>query len=289
MNVTVAEERVNALLSYVETWVSDALEHLVISIILYVIVCLCIYRWIFRPLTPTLRSQRFPKRHRRVLLVSAHPDDECMFFGPTILSLCRREDCQVYLLCLSIGDHEQMGNVRREELFRSCQVLKMRPENVTIMNVTELPDDPGAEWKVSTIARQIEQMIGALDIQALITFDRDGVSQHPNHSAIYYAASSLCLTGTMPNNCKFYTIESTNLLRKYMSVLDLPITLLLSRNWFVLRWRDRRIVVRAMNEHQSQLLWFRKLYILFSRYMLMNSLRELNVSDIELEMQLDDS
>ncbi|XP_059620767.1 N-acetylglucosaminyl-phosphatidylinositol de-N-acetylase [Phlebotomus argentipes] len=293
MNVTVQESQtglyVNALLSYVESWLADALEHLVISLFLYLIVCLCLYRWIFRPVSLKLRSAHFPERHKRVLLVLAHPDDECMFFGPTILSLCRRADCQVYLLCLSIGDHEQKGRIRREELFRSCHILNMRPENITIMNLTELPDDPGVEWKVGTIARQIEQMVDALEIEALITFDRDGVSQHPNHTAIFYAASSLCLAGMMPNDCKFYTLESTNLLRKYMLVLDLPITLLLSRNWFVLRWCDRRIVMRAMQEHRSQFVWFRKLYILFSRYMLMNSLRELSVADIELEMQLDDS
>uniref|UniRef100_A0A1B0CV86 N-acetylglucosaminylphosphatidylinositol deacetylase n=1 Tax=Lutzomyia longipalpis TaxID=7200 RepID=A0A1B0CV86_LUTLO len=293
MNVTVQESQletiyVNALL-YVETWLSDALEHLLITTLVYVIVCLCLYRWIFRPLVPVLRSAHFPARHRRILFVLAHPDDECMFFGPTILSLCQRDNCQVFLLCLSIGDHEQQGRVRREELFRSCQVLKIPPENVTIMNLTELPDDPNVEWKVPTIARLIEQTIEALDIEALITFDRDGVSQHPNHIAIFYAASSLCLTGIMPNSCKFYALESTNLLRKYMLVLDLPITLLLSRHWFVLPWHERKIVVRAMLEHKSRLVWFRKLYILLSRYMLMNSLRELNVSDLELEMQLDDS
>ncbi|GAB0091650.1 N-acetylglucosaminyl-phosphatidylinositol de-N-acetylase [Sergentomyia squamirostris] len=294
MNVTVREENlgrvyVNAILFYVENSIADALEHLLISFLIYLIICLCLFRWIFRPLNLSMRSEQFPAHHKRILVVSAHPDDECMFFGPTILSLVRRADCQVYLLCLSIGDHDQKGRIRRDELFQSCRVLKMRPENVTIMNFTELPDDPSVEWKVALIAKQIEHTIDALDIEALITFDRDGVSQHPNHSAIYYAASSLCLTGTMPNNCKFYTLESTNLLRKYMLVLDLPITLLLSRNWFILRWCDRQIVVQAMLQHRSQLVWFRKLYIWFSRFMVMNSLRELNVSDIELEMQLEDS
>ena len=40
-------------------------------------------------------------RGRGVLIVIAHPDDECMFFAPTILQLNRIS--QVYILCLSTG------------------------------------------------------------------------------------------------------------------------------------------------------------------------------------------
>lgn len=48
------------------------------------------------------------ERLGHVLLVTAHPDDECMFFAPTLLSLRRareqrRREDQVFLLCLSEG------------------------------------------------------------------------------------------------------------------------------------------------------------------------------------------
>ena len=39
---------------------------------------------------------------KRILFVTAHPDDECMFFGPAILNL--NQYCKVYLLCLSSGN-----------------------------------------------------------------------------------------------------------------------------------------------------------------------------------------
>ena len=40
----------------------------------------------------------------RVLFVTAHPDDECMFFGPTILSaVSLNRNTPPYLLCLSTG------------------------------------------------------------------------------------------------------------------------------------------------------------------------------------------
>ena len=37
-----------------------------------------------------------------VLLVTAHPDDECMFFAPTLASLVAT-DAELWLLCLSLG------------------------------------------------------------------------------------------------------------------------------------------------------------------------------------------
>ena len=40
---------------------------------------------------------------RRTLFVTAHPDDECMFFAPTILSITSFVPDSVHLLCLSDG------------------------------------------------------------------------------------------------------------------------------------------------------------------------------------------
>lgn len=84
------------------------------------------------------------------------------------------------------------------------------------------------------------------------------------------------------------TLDSINLFRKYSSLFDILISYILSRNWCVLNWNDRKIVQCAMKMHKSQLKWFRYLYIIFSRYMLINSLHEMNLSDVELEMQIND-
>lgn len=80
----------------------------------------------------------------RYLLLTAHPDDEAMFFAPTILGLLGRApvvQAQVdaseqtvlsgksdtgsplYSLCLSVGDADGLGNTRREELAQSLNVL----------------------------------------------------------------------------------------------------------------------------------------------------------------------
>ncbi len=44
-----------------------------------------------------------PYGNKSVLLVIAHPDDECMFFTPTILMLQQVVDAEIHLLCLSTG------------------------------------------------------------------------------------------------------------------------------------------------------------------------------------------
>lgn len=77
------------------------LRHIVVAaislLILYcVAAALSIMRYIFfHPMFPQVI------RGLRVLIVIAHPDDETMFFTPTILGLRKRNT--VKILCLSTG------------------------------------------------------------------------------------------------------------------------------------------------------------------------------------------
>lgn len=80
----------------------------------------------------------------RVLLLTAHPDDECMFFAPTVTSLLAsppvsvardkavdpkiHAGVEVYSLCLSVGDADGLGDVRRAELARSLDVLGIQED-----------------------------------------------------------------------------------------------------------------------------------------------------------------
>ena len=70
----------------------------------------------------------------RVLLLTAHPDDECMFFAPTLLGLnalggdVPRTNFELYSLCLSSGDSDGLGDVRKGELGRSLDVLGIPEE-----------------------------------------------------------------------------------------------------------------------------------------------------------------
>lgn len=86
--------------------------------------------------------------------------------------------------------------------------------------------------------------------------------------------------------CRLFTLDSVNVCRKYTFLFDLLLSMAFSSNWCVLNWRDFRRVQRAMSAHRSQMVWFRRLYILFSRYIVINTLREVQISDAELEIQI---
>jgi N-acetylglucosaminylphosphatidylinositol deacetylase len=89
--------------------------------------------------TSTL-SASFPTlQNKRILLLIAHPDDEAMFFAPTLLALTRPENGNhVKILCLSSGKHlnanprvtktnkrcapgnaDGIGEIRKKELIKS--------------------------------------------------------------------------------------------------------------------------------------------------------------------------
>lgn len=88
----------------------------------------------------------------RVLLLTAHPDDECMFFAPTITALVtriygdasapraleveldRRNATIIYSLCLSIGDADSLGHIRRGEIGRSLDVLGISKSNRWVLD-----------------------------------------------------------------------------------------------------------------------------------------------------------
>jgi len=55
--------------------------------------------------TASMVQMRFPRlTNKRICLLIAHPDDEAMFFAPTLLNLTRPETGNhVKILCLSTG------------------------------------------------------------------------------------------------------------------------------------------------------------------------------------------
>ncbi|CAI8036471.1 N-acetylglucosaminyl-phosphatidylinositol de-N-acetylase [Geodia barretti] len=91
----------------------------------------------------------------RILLITAHPDDECMFFAPTVLSLGSSVRAELFLLCLSEGNYYGEGRVRKKELLHSSAILGISGTNVEIVNDEELADGPREEWSESVIENYI--------------------------------------------------------------------------------------------------------------------------------------
>ncbi|XP_051258092.1 N-acetylglucosaminyl-phosphatidylinositol de-N-acetylase isoform X1 [Dicentrarchus labrax] len=207
----------------------------------------------------------------RALVVTAHPDDECMFFAPTVIRLVQL-NASVHLLCLSEGNYYKQGAQRKQELLNSCAVLGIPESRITIIDHKKLPDDPKAEWSVSLVSSIIVKHLRVHSFNMVLTFDGRGVSGHGNHTALHKAVSHLASTGQVPNDCCLLSLVTVGLLRKYTTFLELPLSWLLpSCLCCVIGSQGYRQAKDAMFCHRSQLLWFRYLYIAFSRYMFINT------------------
>ncbi|XP_053208282.1 N-acetylglucosaminyl-phosphatidylinositol de-N-acetylase-like [Panonychus citri] len=224
------------------------------------------------------------------LIVIAHPDDETMFFGPLLVSLISNSPDKIFILCLTSGDFYGLGAIRSIELITAVQQIGLPKVNLFLTD--QFRDGFDQHWNSSLISLIVEEKIRNHNITHVITFDEFGVSHHPNHrdthSFIKVFSSS---SGQLATSVKFFLLESVSLHRKYLSFLDIPISLIdieindwLSnhkypnqRKWFFGLTPSKYLkLVRALYAHESQMVWFRKVYSILSRYMFMNTLTDYN-------------
>ncbi|XP_006458652.1 hypothetical protein AGABI2DRAFT_183645 [Agaricus bisporus var. bisporus H97] len=252
--------------------------------------------------------------HRRILFLTAHPDDECLFFAPTILGLNRTET-NLYALSLSIGNADGLGAVRREEYHRSYDVLGIPHEQRWIVDHPKLQDNFTSSWDPKVISKEINHYILSNEIDTILTFDSAGISSHPNHISLPYGVAHLIqhLDSLDRPTPRLYTLTTVPLFAKYTSILA---PLLAKFDVVLARVVDRLInltgnksalssilpvrisdppskaravpmfvsgipeyvrALKAMRMHESQLVWFRWLYVSFSRYMWVNDWQEVKV------------
>ncbi|XP_023575200.1 N-acetylglucosaminyl-phosphatidylinositol de-N-acetylase isoform X2 [Octodon degus] len=193
----------------------------------------------------TREQTGLPGAGSRTLLVTAHPDDEAMFFAPTVLGLARLKH-RVSLLCFSAGNYYNQGNIRKKELLQSCDVLGIPPSCVMIIDNRDFPDDPGVQWDTELVASILLQHIEVNGINLVVTFDAGGVSGHSNHIALHAAVRALHSERKFPKGCSVLTLQSVNVLRKYLSLLDLP--------WSLLHTQDVLFVLTSEEVAQAKLL-----------------------------------
>ena len=291
--------------------------------------------WLY---TAYLTRTSFPQlRNKRICLLIAHPDDEAMFFSPTLLALTDPDlGNHVKILCLSTGNNDGLGAVRQKELVASAQLLGLRKpkEDVLVIDSPSFQDSMTAEWPAKDIAELLSSAFspasksdsekgavrksksggrtseGPADatIDVLVTFDRAGVSGHINHISLYHGVRAW-LEGLMRGHegwrcpVQLYTLTSTNIVRKYISIFDAPVSMIWgiirdafknqgkaqirsnegregssrpapSKLLFVNDVMQYRTAQRAMtNGHKSQMIWFRWGWIGIGRYMIVNDLK----------------
>ncbi|RFU31769.1 hypothetical protein B7463_g4566, partial [Scytalidium lignicola] len=201
--------------------------------------------WLY---TVGVARSKFPTlKNKKICLLIAHPDDEAMFFAPTLLALTAPElGNHVKILCLSSGNADGLGETRKKELVKSGIKLGLRKEeDVFVVESPEFQDSMTVTWDKQKIASLLSAAFAPdlmtpsasktaeapkATIDVLITFDGQGVSSHPNHISLYFGARGFIssLIRNRPGwNCPvdLYTLTSVNVARKYSSCLDSMITL----------------------------------------------------------------
>ncbi|MCJ1407509.1 N-acetylglucosaminyl-phosphatidylinositol de-N-acetylase [Ptychographa xylographoides] len=274
--------------------------------------------WLY---TAHIARAGFPKlRNKRICLLIAHPDDEAMFFAPTVLALTENGlGNHVKILCLSSGNADGLGATRKKEIAASASLLGLRSaDDVFVIDDDAFPDAMAKTWdatKISTVlssafsgssnggsssSARADNNGPTATIDVLITFDEHGVSGHRNHISLYHGAVAwvrALMRGHGGWECPvtLYTLRSTNVVRKYLSILDAPFTILQcvlqsvragtaaerrnkermpTRLMYLSDIGGYRMAQRAMTEaHRSQMRWFRWGWIAVGRFMVVNDLR----------------
>ncbi|KAH6758553.1 N-acetylglucosaminylphosphatidylinositol de-N-acetylase family protein [Perilla frutescens var. frutescens] len=216
-------------------------------------------------------------RRKNVLLVIAHPDDESMFFAPVINYLISR-DHNLRIMCMSTGNADGMGCIRKEELYLASAVLKIPAQQVKTLDHPDLQDGFGKVWNWNLLASIIEEETRThfVDLRPpfgsicanIITFDNYGISGHCNHCDVHQGVRKL-LQDASGRHLEAWEIVSPNILRKYIGPVDIWLSILFSRlkkdgQSYCLLNLDLRKSYAAMAQHSSQWVWFRKLFVTFS-------------------------
>ncbi|GMM38612.1 N-acetylglucosaminylphosphatidylinositol deacetylase [Saccharomycopsis crataegensis] len=253
---------------------------------------------LFKAQIPSETLNRNQLINSNIYYVIAHPDDEVMFFAPSIIELGKKKHNNTLgLICFSNGNADGLGEVRASELVESARIFGIDESNVhQIIDEENFMDSMNTTWESSKISKKLSKIITKDPNAAinLITFDEAGVSDHPNHKSLYYGCKEyLESSGSSANLFKlnslsffekysFTLVTSKILIAKYFKVLqnileksDFVIPIALSDDKSsspeVLRFfsdlPSAILTVGAMSfAHASQMVWFRWGWLLFSRF-----------------------
>jgi len=183
----------------------------------------------------------------KVLFVIAHPDDESMFFSPTIRALHSRK-AEIYFLCLSTGNFKRNGTRRTQEMNNLLKSLEIPSDH---LKFGSFRDDPKLYWDTDQVKMEIKKAVSHWDINAIISFDKYGVSGHLNHISCYYAIKELETKAVKYKLNSYPTKHAVGLRTRSVSPT---------------------FALQMLSEHESQATWWRKLFILSAKHTYLNEL-----------------
>lgn len=95
---------------------------------------------------------------KKILIITAHPDDESMFFMPSILSMVQQK-IDVHLICFSNGNADGLGKIRQKELLQACRHLQIPSQNITIVDHDSLQDGMHNVWDATVLVQTLSHYL----------------------------------------------------------------------------------------------------------------------------------
>ncbi len=123
---------------------------------------------------------------RRILVITAHPDDEILI-APLLANRCVRGGADCAILVMTTGNAAGLGEIRAGEMTRSAALLHLR---LTQWIYSDVLTDVGTVWAAeagdrATLVQRIGDVIAAENPDMILTLDpRHGTTCHPAHREI---------------------------------------------------------------------------------------------------------
>jgi LmbE family N-acetylglucosaminyl deacetylase len=211
----------------------------------------------------------------KMMLVVAHPDDECFAFGGA-LALAADQGVETYVICLTDGQAathrgdaasgEELGKMRRAEFAASCDVLGVTHH--------ELLDYHDAQLEFTNIAKTAGRLVKRMrrfQPDVVLTFGSDGaLNTHPDHMIVSMVTTAAFHWSGRPNRypdlgapfqpSRLFTLSSNFVLPDRQAPFLSPWTVVLD----IRSVRDRK--TEAFRQHASQAPLMERTRELFEKY-----------------------
>jgi LmbE family N-acetylglucosaminyl deacetylase len=123
----------------------------------------------------------------KLLVITAHPDDEVGSFGGTLLK-CAKRGVETHVICLTSGkaashrggaqSNQELGAMRRAEFAEACRML-----NVTQAEILDYPDGGLDRTSLLEVVGALTHRVREICPQVVATMGPEGgITAHPDHS-----------------------------------------------------------------------------------------------------------
>jgi N-acetylglucosamine malate deacetylase 2 len=130
----------------------------------------------------------------KVLLVYAHPDDESFSCSGTLIKLAQK-GAQISLITATYGQQgltgpykvktlDEVGEIRKKELEQAAKIIGIQK-----IHYFGMMDGTLYKYRITTLAKKVLPVMKDENPDIVITFEKKGGSNHPDHIRMSYAAT----------------------------------------------------------------------------------------------------